>query len=195
VKNLLKSVYVRIFRLFTISKFKKFGKSSYIGAHANIRYGKKMTIGNCVSIGRFCRMQCYKEFAGEKLNPEIVIQDGCYISDNFTVLSAARVELEKDVLIASNVTICSENHSINPEVATPYKNQPLTFASVMVGEGTWIGQNVVIMPGVRIGKKCVIGASAVVTKDVDDYCMVVGVPAKVIKKYDFDIGNWTKINR
>lgn len=194
MKKIIKSLYVHLFRFFIICKFKKFGRGSYIGSRASIKGGKFINIGKNVRIGNFCRMQCYKEFAGEKLNPGIIIRDGCYIGNSFTVLSAAIVELERDVLIASNVTICSENHSINPESDVPYKNQPLTFAPIKVGEGTWIGQNVVLMPGVRIGKKCVIAASAVVTKDVDDYYMVAGIPAKVIKKYDFVVGKWININ-
>lgn len=190
MKSLLKSLYVHTFRLFTVLKFKKFGKRSVIGAHAKIKCGKNIVIGNNVRIGQFCRMQCYEEFANQKLNPSIVIKDGCYIGNSFTILSAAKVELEENVLIASNVTICSENHGIDPVSDIPYKNQPLKAAPVYVGEGTWIGQNVVIMPGVKIGKKCVVGASSVVTKDVDDYCIVAGIPAKVIKRYDFEIGEW-----
>ena len=50
-----------------------------------------------------------------------------------------------------------------------------------IGDDVWIGTNVIILPGVNIGSHCIIGAGAVVTKDVPDYAIVGGVPAKVIR--------------
>lgn len=55
-----------------------------------------------------------------------------------------------------------------------------SFGKIVVGEGSFIGANATIMPGVRIGKHCVIGAGAVVTKNIPDYSVAVGVPARVI---------------
>lgn len=193
MKGFFKSLYIYLFRLFTICKFKRFGGGSFIGPRASIKGGKKIRIGKYVRIGRFCRMQCYKDFAGEKLFPQIDIKDGCYIGDNFTALAGAPIELQENVLIASNVTISSENHSCDPTSIIPYKDQALVVGEVSIGEGTWIGQNAVILPNVKIGKKCVIAASAVVTKSVDDYSMVAGVPAKVIKKFDFEQGYWVSV--
>lgn len=55
---------------------------------------------------------------------------------------------------------------------------------VSIGEGSYIGINAVIVGNVKIGKHCVIGANSVVTKDVPDYCVAVGSPAKVIKRVE-----------
>ena len=63
---------------------------------------------------------------------------------------------------------------------------------VIIGEGSWIGENVCII-GASVGKHCVIGANAVVTKDIPDYCVAVGTPAKIIKKYDTKIKKWIKV--
>ena len=65
-------------------------------------------------------------------------------------------------------------------------------ASVEIGEGSWIGTKAVIVGDVKIGRHCVIGAGSVVTKDVPDYSIVVGSPAKVIKHYDFTKGEWVR---
>lgn len=194
MKQFLKNVYMRVFRLPTILKFKKFGKNSFVGSHACVKNGKHISIEDNVRIGNFCRLACYPEYAGEKLNPEIDIDSGCYIGDYFTVLSGSPVKLEKDVLIASNVLISSENHGIDAASDIPYKSQALIVKPVVIGEGTWIGQNVVIMSGVTIGKGCVIGASAVVTKSMGDYCMAVGSPARIIKKFDFESAEWKSVN-
>ncbi|WP_405373425.1 DapH/DapD/GlmU-related protein [Pseudobutyrivibrio sp.] len=96
-------------------------------------------------------------------------------------------------MIASNVLICSENHGIDPESTTPYMSQPLISKPVSIGEGSWIGEMVCILPGVHIGKKCIIGAGSVVTKSIPDYSIAVGNPAKVIKKYNFKTHNWEKV--
>ncbi len=70
------------------------------------------------------------------------------------------------------------------------KNSPLrnyfapSVRKIVIGNDTWIGANVVILPNITIGKYCVVGAGAVVTHDVPDYSIVAGVPARIIKKID-----------
>lgn len=66
--------------------------------------------------------------------------------------------------------------------------------TLSVGDDTWIGTNVVIAGNIHVGKHCVIGANSVVTKDIPDYSVAAGIPAKVIKRYDFDKGEWIKTN-
>jgi acetyltransferase-like isoleucine patch superfamily enzyme len=63
--------------------------------------------------------------------------------------------------------------------------------TVEIGDGTRISENVCML-GARIGKNCVVGANSVVTSDIPDYCIVVGVPAKIIKRYDFHLNKWIK---
>ena len=64
---------------------------------------------------------------------------------------------------------------------------------VEIGEGSWLGENVCVL-GAIIGRHCVIGANSVVTKDIPDYSIAVGAPAKVIKRYDFTTNSWQKID-
>jgi acetyltransferase-like isoleucine patch superfamily enzyme len=63
---------------------------------------------------------------------------------------------------------------------------------VTIADDVWIGGNVVILAGISIGKHAVIGAGSVVTKDVPPYSVVVGNPAKIVKKYDFNLNAWIK---
>ena len=118
------------------------------------------------------------------MDAKIEIGKHCYIGYKFTVLTGANIKIGDNVLMASNVTITSENHGMDPESEIPYMDQPLICKPVSIGDGTWIGQNVTILPGVDIGKKCVIAAGSVVTKSVPDYCVAAGVPAKVVKRYE-----------
>ena len=87
------------------------------------------------------------------------------------------ITIEDDVQIAANVQLLSNNHD-------PYDRQILTCKPIRIRRGAWIGAGATIMAGVTVGKYAIVGAAAVVTHDVGDYEVVVGNPAKVIRKLD-----------
>ena len=64
---------------------------------------------------------------------------------------------------------------------------------VLIDDGTWLGTNVVVVGNVYISKQCVIGANSVVTKDITDYCVATGSPAKVLKRYNFESKEWERL--
>lgn len=164
------------------------------GNGANIQYPFTISHSELIKLGagsvilKDCRMQVYPELTG--VNATISIGGGSFICYRFCVLAGADVNIGRNCSIASDVTIVSENHGMDPSVEQPYGMQPLTIAPVSIGDGCWIGDKVIILPGVTIGKRCVIGAGSVVTKDIDDFCIAVGNPAKVIKRYDLNEGKW-----
>ncbi|MFA5108967.1 MAG: acyltransferase [Patescibacteria group bacterium] len=111
---------------------------------------------------------------GISVGDNITIQFGTVINGNGGLV------IESDVLLAHGVKIYTENHI--------YENRNLDIVSqgseskpVFIGKGSWICANVIILPGVSIGKHSVVAAGSVVTKDVPDYSVVAGVPAKIIK--------------
>lgn len=83
------------------------------------------------------------------------------------------------------LTIFSTNHNYDSEIAIPYDAESI-LKSVKIGDFVWCGANVTIMPGVNIGDGVVIGGGAVVTKDIPDYAVIGGNPAKVIKYRNID---------
>lgn len=89
------------------------------------------------------------------------------------------VHLERDVLLAAGVHVPSgaETHATD-DVSRPIRDQAGTRMRVRIGEGTWVGSAAIVLADV--GKHCVIGAGAVVTKPLPDYVIAVGVPARVI---------------
>ena len=109
-------------------------------------------------------------------HPTMEIGRSVYIG-NFC--SVGDVTLEDDVLLASNVSIMngSKQHGIE-RLDVPVREQPGVFERVTIGEDSWIGERAVV--SADVGKHCVVGAGAVVTKPVPDYAIVAGVPAKVI---------------
>jgi acetyltransferase-like isoleucine patch superfamily enzyme len=131
-----------------------------------------------------------KDYKIQEFNPRIRIGNRVTATGNLTIGAVRGVTIEDDVLLASNVTILDNFHGYeNPD--DPYKYQPLShIAPVLIKQGCWIGQNVVIFPGVTIGEMTIIGANSVVTKSVPDRCIAVGAPARISKKWERATQQW-----
>ena len=91
------------------------------------------------------------------------------------------VSIGNDVMMGPEVIIYTSGHNFARSDITMIEQGSSEKEPVIIGDDTWIGRRVMIMPGVTIGKGCVIGAGAVVTKDIPDYTVAGGVPAKVLK--------------
>lgn len=92
------------------------------------------------------------------------------------------IEIQKNVLVGSGVHVYVSNHKFD-DISLPIYNQGHSSSkSVLIKEGSWIGANAIILPGVTIGKNAVVAAGSIVTKDVVDFTVVGGNPAKLIKK-------------
>ncbi len=76
---------------------------------------------------------------------------------------------------------------------TPSCEQGITVTDVKIGNYCFVGMNAKIFPGVTIGDNVIVGANSIVTHDIPSYSVVVGAPAKIIKKYDFDKKHWIKV--
>ncbi|SJN48295.1 Maltose O-acetyltransferase [Sphingobacterium faecium PCAi_F2.5] len=99
------------------------------------------------------------------------------------------VTIGHQVNIGQHVLISGLNHNYE-DVHSCIAEQGVSVAPVTIADDVWIGGNVVILAGVRIGQHAVIGAGSVVTKDVPAYSVVVGNPARIIKQFDFKTNNW-----
>lgn len=151
-----------------------------------------VSVGTNSIIHKGARLQTFP--TREYPRPKISIGDNCYIGYFLSVLSGADVIIGNDVLIASNVLIASENHGMDPECGIPYMDQALSSSPVSIGDGCWIGERVIVLPGVSIGAGAIIGAASVVSKDIPAHTIALGSPARVVKKYDFDLHRWVKIS-
>ena len=123
--------------------------------------------------------------------PKLVIGDGSELGNFNHVTCVNHVEIGARVLTADGVHISDNSHGYeNP--ALPIMDQPVVSKGpVIIGDGTWIGENVSVL-SCRIGRNCVIGANAVVTKDIPDFCVVAGVPGRVIRQFDLNSGTWKR---
>ena len=97
----------------------------------------------------------------------------------------SHVTLGNDVIMGPDVKIYSRNHNYS-SLAEPIRLQGKIQKTTLIGDDVWIGANVLILPGVRVGNHAVIAGGAVVTKDVPEYAVVGGNPARVIKRRGSD---------
>ena len=152
--------------------------------------------GKDVYIGENSKLLCWDSHRGKKFDksPEIILGDNLHITRNFVLQCANRIEIGNNVLIASDVFMIDYNHGMNP-LAESYLHNPLDISEgIIIKDGAWIGNNVIILGGVEIGEKTIVGAGSVVTHSIPDYSIAVGNPAKVIKKWNFDISEWISLN-
>jgi acetyltransferase-like isoleucine patch superfamily enzyme len=120
----------------------------------------------------------------QRFEPKIVIGHRVTATGNLTLDAMQSIVIEDDVMFASNVIVMDGLHGFQT-ANEAYKYQPMwRIAPVLIGRGSWIAQNVVIMPGVTIGEYCIIGANSIVTGDVPPRCMAFGNPARVVKRWD-----------
>ncbi|MBQ6413986.1 MAG: sugar O-acetyltransferase [Ruminococcus sp.] len=104
-----------------------------------------------------------------------------YANSNLTLVDDGHIYIGDRVMFGPNVTIATANHPLEPEL----RAKGLQYnRDVTIGENTWIGAGVIIVPGVTIGKNVVIGAGSIVTKDIPDNVLAVGNPCRVIREIE-----------
>lgn len=166
-----------------------------VGAFSIVKKPLKITNAKCIKLGEHVYIHDYGWlFANqnEEKGHSLFINDKTIIGHYCHIVAISEVVIEKSVLLADKVFISDCNHNYeNTNVAIV--DQGLSFIKpVHIGEGSWIGENVCVC-GASIGKHCVIGANSVVTRDIPDYCVAVGSPAKIVKKYDFELKKWVEV--
>ena len=109
----------------------------------------------------------------------VKIGDNVFINSNSLLMARGGITIEDDVMIAANVQLLSNNHD-------EYDRQVLTCKPIHIKKGAWIGAGASILPGVTIGENAIVGAGAILTKDVGDCEVAVGIPARVVKTLDKD---------
>jgi acetyltransferase-like isoleucine patch superfamily enzyme len=93
----------------------------------------------------------------------------------------AQIEIGNRVQIGHDVMLLTINH----EIGTPEQRcGEHRAAAISIGDGAWLASRVVVLPGVRIGRGSIVGAGAVVTRDVPDHCLAAGVPARLVRRLD-----------
>lgn len=186
----IKRIFQKIkFIVYYRNIFFKAGKNISLFEPIRIDGAQFISLGDKVSIQSNTWIYATK---GKTSANVLEIGSGTVLGYNNHITAIENVKIGKNVLTANNVYI-SDNHHSYEDLKLPIMQQPVQFkGDTSIGDGSWIGENVCIM-GVSIGVNCVIGANSVVTKNIPDYSVAVGNPAKIIKQYCKTDKIWKKV--
>lgn len=185
--------------------FASVGEGFFMAQPAVVENAERISVGSGVKLGPNSVLRASTEYprnwlkspdgrhVAQTFEPRLTIGDRVTATAALQVVAYDSVVIEDDVLFAGNVYISDGSHATG-RGDVPYKYQGLDpVAPVRVGRGSWIGQNVVITPGVDIGELCVVGAGSVVTRSLPPSSVAAGAPAKVIKRWNSETGAWDHV--
>ena len=169
----------RCLSLFISGAFAHFGKGTVLAPPIRIFGEERISLGDRVFVGPSSWLQTLAD--GDNHSVAISIGSGTSIAGACVISAARGVVVEENVLLARNVYISDHIHRYT-QIGTPIIAQGIDkIAPVRIKRGAWLGQSVVVCPGVTIGQGAVIGANSVVTHDIPEFCVAVGAPARVTK--------------
>jgi acetyltransferase-like isoleucine patch superfamily enzyme len=138
----------------------------------------KVKIGDNFTLGKFAIIECTGVL--RDVGESLIIGNNVGINHYCFIGVRGSIEIGDNVIFGPRVNVFSENHNF-ADRSIPIKHQGTTKGKTVIGSDVWIGANASIMSGVSIGNGAIIAAGAVVTQNVAPFCIVGGVPAKVIK--------------
>jgi acetyltransferase-like isoleucine patch superfamily enzyme len=173
--------------------FNHFGGGSLIFSPLNIANPEHISIGKHVHIGHSARIEAFTGWhGGQQFSPELEIQDGVSIGQNFTVGCANKVVIGRNTVISFDVFITDNDHAYE-QIGVPVMEQPLIVQKTIIGENCFIASGVKILAGTVLGKQCIVGSNSVVRGEFPDYCVIVGAPARMVKRYSAQSGCWERV--
>lgn len=173
-------------------------KLKHLGANAKLSYPIRVERGKFISIGKNAEIysnsffQAVQETPAD--SPSITIGNNVRVWSNVQVSAAQQMIIGNDVVLSANSFVTDTTHPYENIDHAPRYNKLKLLSPVVIGDDTWVGRNAIIS-GCKVGKHCVVGANAFVNKDVPDYCVVVGNPARIVKRYNFESKMWLKTDK
>ena len=175
-------------------KFHSFGQRSLIMWKPTTIFNEQyISIGEDTLIGEGVALSAGMVPGQECISsPVVTIGDRCLIGRGSGIVGHFSIIIGNDVWTGHHVYITDQNHGYE-DITKPISQQTQPERAVVIGDGSWLGYGAVVLPGVTIGTHCVIGANSVVTSDIPDFSVAVGVPARVIRRYDATDG-WIRVD-
>lgn len=142
-----------------------------------------ITMGDRVEVGKRTVISAWHR-ESDTPNPSLVLEEGVIIGDDCHITASNSIVIKKHVLLGKKVTITDNAHgdiNLDSMLVNPSSRPLVSKGPVVIGSRVWIGDKATVLPGVTIGEGSIIGANAVVTKDVPAFSVAVGIPAVVVK--------------
>lgn len=172
--------------------YANFGSNSIIMKPIRVIGKKYISIGNNVSILNGARMEVITKWNDMEYNAGINIEDNVSIGQNFHITSCDNLKIGKNTTILGNVFITNIDHEYQ-DINNHILNQNIKYSKTEIGEECFIGYGAAIQAGTILGRHCIVGTNAVVRGIYDDYSVIVGVPARVVKKYNKNNNKWDRV--
>jgi len=186
--------YVRHFlSCFPAPKGVRCGEGARVQFPRRISGGRFISLGRRTEVGADPMIAAISESAGERFSPSVEIGDDVYIGPHLYLVCVSSIKIGRGAVLSEHVFIADVSHGISPEDGPIMKQRLVPGGPISIGENTFLGFRSSVMAGVSIGKHCVIGSNTVVTKSIPDYCLVVGNPGRIIKRYDFESKTWLRV--
>ena len=157
----------------------------------DLRGKKYIDPGTGLTTGVGCRLEAYSD------GPCVLrFGQNVQLNDYVHICAMREIEIGNHVLMASKIYISDNSHGRydaskgNTDPETPPLERSYRIEPVFIGDKTWIGDNACILPGSRIGRGSIVGANSVVRGVFPDYCVIVGAPARIVKRYDLVRKGW-----
>ncbi|MFE8148799.1 acyltransferase [Brenneria goodwinii] len=166
--------------------FGRFGMPSYIGRPVFLMNVRRMYFGQRVRIFPGMRGECHGD-------GRLFINNNVSIGQNFHIICSSDLHIGEGSLLSGNVFITDTDHSYT-DVSHPVFEQPNVISKTDIGENCFIGIGARIQAGTILGKGCVVGANSVVRGHFPDYSVIVGAPARVVKRYNPSTSMWERIH-
>lgn len=163
-----------------------------------LRGRKFVNLGNGLTTGYWCRFEVFPQDNDPRIR--LKFGDNIQVNDFVHICAMDSVEIGDGCMLASHIYISDNSHGVyggedycHSRPDTPPECRQYITAPVKIGKNCWLGEGVIVMPGVTIGDGCVIGAHSVVNKDIPPASIAVGCPACVIKQFNYKTERWEKI--
>lgn len=193
--NITYAISMRIRRKFSFIYglgYQHFGKNTVVYKPLLILGKKNISLGDNVFIRNGVRMEVIEKRGGQRNSGIIDIGDYVSIEQNCHITSGGQLTIGSGTTISADVYISNISHEYS-DINTSVLKQPLSYKETIIGNNCFIGYGARIMPGVHLGDGVIVGTNAVVLKDVPDHSIVVGVPAKVVKRFNANDRVWEKV--
>lgn len=180
-----------------LSRLGRAGEGIRIGADVRVHGPHCIEVGDGVSIGARAILRAQESYPWtdppQLFTPRLEIRRGAFISHDCHLSCAHHIVIGEDVMLADRCYVSDATHSYTDPLRS-VKSQPVEIlGEVIIGDGSWIGSGCCITGPVTIGKHCVVGANSVVNRDLPDFCVAVGAPARIVKRWDPVSGAWRRL--
>lgn len=175
----------QLYSMWLLREFKAVGEDFLVSYPLYLHGGKHISIGAGFSCQKRLHLHAFEEVLGDTFTPEIKIGNHVSIQHDCHIGAINKITIGNNVLMASKVYISDHFHGeitkeallLPPSLRKLYSKGP-----VIIEDNVWLGEGVVVLPGVTIGENSIIGANAVVTKSIPRNCVAAGNPARIVRE-------------